>query len=429
MSLDAWNSNYNKSQEYISQKIDRLAEIANVDILQRLPMDLSCIDVVVLDEDSLSTFDEAEFKKEFEIDKIDFSKLKKENVWEKPFEDLLLTAKYLFDKIYSAKNSLSEHGVGYHDVYKSIINKLLWDIVEAWEWERKFINWKITELVSYSEDTYKIRQIPYWSITCTNAVVDKVIINSRWKDYSLREINELLNKENDNGEFFLPANLWMSSCLICKWDDGKPFFLAQDRNLKNTAIQTAWLVSGCSWTCEFDKLMADDTLDSTRNLMDEEFMEELWLDTISKHVEINEYGIIQAVKDKVSDISELHTTKAVKETIISWATFMNNAIDSIQREVNLPTVVLPVALVNNRVRSTKPELLFVAFTSKSFKEIQEAWEKAEWKWESNKLVWMETDKINQETKSVWKWSELSPHFLMSYLGYYMLLEDKEIVNH
>jgi len=347
---------------------------------------------------------------------------------------LILTAKYLYDKFYAAKESLDNKWISFEILYASIIERLIQDIFIAWTGTRKFINGRVTELASYTDTSFYVKEIPYWAMACTNAVVDQIqVTKNDGTEVTLRDINESLARVNDAGEFFLPANLWMSCAIVCKDDDGKPVFLAQDRNLGTTAIQTAGLVSWASGTCEFSKLTTKDiswgtSLDAAQRIMHEEIAEELWIShVLSPGSRDIVWNISQVVQDNVHQLTDQHSISDAVETTFSSGidAVTQSMYDMLEKEVWISGTVIPVALVNNNVRSTKPELLFVTIADESFSDIQKSWETSEGNWESNKLVPLNVWDIDSQLDDIGNKSSISPHFIMSYLAYIMLLKNNK----
>ena len=186
--------------------------------------------------------------KKYSIDKKAFDWLKTENVWENSLLEIYKTHNFLRARLSKAENKLRENGFELDDLMEALMKRLVNQIIEAWNWQRKLKNWTVAWLSKYSSEWYTFMKVPYYAFACANVSLDIVKVkNNDWKEYSLREIDDLLGSNNDEWWLFLPNSIWVSACLMTRNKSWEIVFIAQERNNASTLTQRSKFIASASW--------------------------------------------------------------------------------------------------------------------------------------------------------------------------------------
>lgn len=95
-------------------------------------------------------------------------------------------------------------------------------------------------------------KVPYYAFACTNVSLDVVRVKNRdGQEFSLREIDDMMNSRNDDDGLFLPNSMGVSASLMTTNEKGEMVFIAQERNNATTLTQRAKLVSSASGAVDY----------------------------------------------------------------------------------------------------------------------------------------------------------------------------------
>ena len=94
--------------------------------------------------------------KKYSIDKKAFDWLKTENVWENSLLEIYKTHNFLRARLSKAENKLRENGFELDDLMEALMKRLVNQIIEAWNWQRKLKNWTVAWLSKYSSEWYTL---------------------------------------------------------------------------------------------------------------------------------------------------------------------------------------------------------------------------------------------------------------------------------
>lgn len=391
-------------------------------VLQELPSNLSSISYQFEDTEGLEEMSFEEFLSKYSIDKKAFDWLKTENVWENSLLEIYRTHNFLRARLSKAKNKLRENGFELDDLMEALMKRLVNQIIEAWNWQRKLKNWTVAWLSKYSSEWYTFMKVPYYAFACANVSLDIVKVrNKDWKEYSLREVDDLLGSNNDEWWLFLPNSIWVSACLMTKNKNWEIVFIAQERNNAKTLSQNAnKFIASASWWVPVSIFDKHGDLWALNHAMWDEVKEELWVSPT--HSSLTEDEIKWTVKQDISQI--LWWNREYQKIWILWDALNEEWKKILWRELWLDANLLPVALVFEELRRN-PEFIFIWQVWFTFEEVIEHWENAEDKDESLSIRWFTLSEIYQEIERRKNWWEkqIDDHFFMSFIWYLMKISD------
>lgn len=298
-----------------------------------------------------------------------------EELWNKNFTkidscekiEVFKTLNFLYTKFQNLFPQIQEKfGISEEIFLWNISKQLANQIEEAKINGRKFTNGTIGSLKKIGESgDFTLEKIPYWAFGSVNVSLDAISYNTnQWKK-TLRELMESFEKQDKNGEFYLPNSLGVS--VLIQLHDGT--IIAQKRNNKKVLTQYAGLTASASWAVSIFGLQDGWVEILTSNAI-AEITEEVWID----------------IK---------HTSYMPENLSITWS------IQScLLRELHIHTnsgILMPLGVVMERKRHN-PEVIFTMILKEGITlgDIEKKWEQAEDKWESIWLVWVDQWKIKND---------------------------------
>lgn len=421
---DSVESTINKNTE-IKKTLMLIEEQAWISLIKELPTDLSSITFSFDEDVEQLKISYDDFLKKYTFIKIqDFLNLNKENVWADSLHEIYETYNYLVWTFGKSEKNLSNLWFDVNIILDSVIERLVNQVIEAGNSNRKLKNWCVVWLSNYSDTHFTFTKVPYYAFASTNVSLDLVKVkNNNWEEYSLRDIDTLLDSRNDNWWFFLPNSMWVSVNLLTKDNNDENIFIAQVRNNSTTLTQRSSSVSSASWAVDYDLFMSWWNLDLLNHAIWAEIKEELWLDHIKSALTIKQ------IKSEVLWIVDNPTIPnyVVNNSInLLWNLLNQEWLDILNRELWLEANLLPVALVMEEKRRN-PEFIFLWKVWYNLDEIKKSWSNSEWKDESLEIIWINFDDILDELENRKKWSnpKIGNHFLMSFYWFLLKLnEDK-----
>lgn len=409
-----WNNNTQKN-------INTIKESSWLRVLQELPSNLSSIPYQFEDIEDLEEMSFEEFLSKYSIDKKAFDWLKTENVWENSLLEIYKTHNFLRARLSKAENKLRENGFELDDLMEALMKRLVNQIIEAWNWQRKLKNGTVAWLSKYSSEWYTFMKVPYYAFACANVSLDIVKVrNKDWKEYSLREVDDLLGSNNDEWWLLLPNSIWVSACLMTKNEKWEIVFVAQERNNASTLTQRSKFIASASWAVWISTFESFKDLSALNHAAWEEVREELWVSPI--HSSLTEDEIKWAVTQNVSQV--LWWNEDYRRIWVLWETLKKEWLNILWRELWLDANLLPWALVFEEKRRN-PEFVFIWQVWFTLEEVIEHWENAEDKDESLSIGWFTLSEIYQEIERRKNWWEkqIDDHFFMSFIWYLMKISD------
>lgn len=402
------------------KNIDIIQNSAGFQILQKLPSNLSSISYQFEASEIVEEISFEEFLSKYSINKNDFQSLKTENVWENSLFEIYKTHNFLRARLYKAENKLRENWFELSDLMEALIQRLVTQIIEAWNWQRKLKNGTVVWLSRYSNEWYTFAKVPYYAFACANVSLDIVKIrNTNWNEYSLRELDNMLDSRNDENWLLLPNSIWVSACLMTKNEKWDIVFIAQERNNATTLSQNVnKFIASASWGVPVSIFDKHRNLWALNDAMWDEVREELWVSPI--HSLLTQDEVKWLVRQHVAQI--LSWKEQYIKISILWETLNNEWKKILWRELWLDANLLPVALVFKELRRN-PEFIFIWKVWLTLEEVIEHWKNAEDKDESLSVRWFTLDEIQEELERRKDWYEkqIDDHFFMSFLWYLMTI--------
>lgn len=394
--------------------LESIQELVWVRVLKELPTDLSKIPFRFDDFEDVESWKISyeDFLRMFSfIKESDFANLKKENIWENVLFEVYKTYLFLNSKFWKSKERLFQAGFYIDDLLESVLKRLVEQVLEAWNWQRKLKNGNVVWLSSYNSHWFVFEKIPYYAFASTNVSLDLVKVKNKndWNEYTLRDIDTILNSQNDNWWFFLPNSMWVSINLMTTYTNWNLVFIAQERNNSTTLTQRWRFVSSASWAVDYETFSNWWHLWLLNTAIASEVEEELWINPLISN--ISKDTILQTVEI----LDQWDHYKAVKSL---WDLLSQEWHMILWRELWLDANFMPVALVMEEKRRN-PEFIFLWKVWYTIEQVQQAWQDAEWKDESLSIVWISYQEVLEELnnrKNLWI-QQIDNHFLMSYIWY------------
>lgn len=351
------------------------------------------------------------------IQPAEFDNLNTDNVWENSLLEVYKTYNFLVWKFNTAKEKLEKNWFEIDALLESVLKRLVCQLIEAGNGKRKLKNWEVVWLSSYSENHFVFNKVPYYAFASTNVSLDSVFVQNSHdgKEYSLREIDDILGSKNDTGGLFLPNSLWVSVSLITMDKNGNTIFISQERNNSATLSQNnAKYIASASWAVDYELFSWWGTLGLLHTSIDAEIQEELWInsvqssltqDWIINHTKLNIWWVV-AQGDNYNKIN------------IVWSLLHQEGFEILWRELWLEANLLPAALVMEDKRRN-PEFIFLWKVWYTIENIRKSWEKAKSKDESLSIKWISYEEILEELENRKNWWEkkIDDHFFMSYIWF------------
>ncbi len=348
-----------------------------------------------------------EFINKFWIQKNDFNELKKENVWEKPLVEIFKTYEFLYSKFYNAKTDLEYLNIDFETFLEAIIDRLIFQVKEAWNGDRILKNWIVVWISKYNNEWFEFIKVPYYAFACTNVSLDEVKINDKnWDELSLRQIDSRLWGKSKNWDFFLPNSLWVSVCMYTKNNEWNIEFVSQERNNKKVLSENkSNFIASASWWVPISILEWKNIKSWLIKQMNNEIQEEIWLNS-----KIIDNIILWDLNNNDID----NWIKIIWDWIITW---LKKIIKNELWNEDFSWLI-PVWLVIEEKRRN-PEVIFIAATDKSINYIKSKWEQAKDKDESLSIKWITLNEIIEdlERRKKWKNPKIDNHFYMSFLWF------------
>lgn len=385
-------------------------------VLQELPSSLSRISYQFEETESSEEISFEEFLSKYWIDREAFEWLKTENVWENSLLEIYKTHNFLKARLSKAKNKLNENWFELDELMKALMKRLVDQILEAWNWQRKLKNGTVAWLSKYSSEWYAFIKVPYYAFACANVSLNIVKVKDKsWVEHSLREVDDMLNSHNDEWWLFLPNSMWVSACLMTKNNKWEIVFIAQERNNATTLSQNPnKFIASASWWVPVAIFDRHNDLWALNHAMWDEVKEELWVKPA--HSSLTEDEIKWAVTQNISQI--LSWNEEYQRIWILWETLSEEWKKILWRELWLDANLLPTALVFEEHRRN-PEFVFLWKVWFTLEEVIEHWKNAEDKDESLSIRWFTLEEIHQELERRKNWWEkqIDDHFFMSFIWY------------
>lgn len=396
--------------------IDFIWESAGITVLQELPADLSKISYIFEEEDD-ALLDESEFFWKFPfLKEVDFTWLNPENVGENPLLEIMKTYYFLSNRFERAKEKFEKRNFDMDTVLTALIRMLASQVIEAWKGKRKLKNGTVVGLSQFSEHQYTFMKVPYYAFACTNVSLDTVKIQDRnGKEFSLRQIDDLMEWKNDIWGVFLPNSMGVSASLMTTNEKWEMVFIAQERNNATTLTQNkSRYIASASGAVDYSVFSLWTGLDILHDAVGAEVEEELWVNPIRSQltketIHARTKWWVEGILEGRSEYQKIHAL---------WDILNQEWMQILGRELWLDANLLPAALVMEEKRRN-PEFIFLWRAGYSIEEIRKFWEHAESKDESLSIRWITFQDIVTELERRKNWWEnmIDNHFFMSYIGF------------
>lgn len=419
MSIHFWNNTFNWPST-----LDFLKSSCWVSVLQELPMDLGKISYSFEKQEEWRLSFEDFLEKFSFIDKKQFDTLKTENIWENSLFEIYKTYNFLIGRFQKSQEKLTKNGFLVDDIIDTVMKRLVFQVIEAGNSERKLKNGMVVWLSKYSKSEYVFMKVPYYAFASTNVSLDVVKVRNRsGKEYTLREIDSLMNSKNDEWGFFLPNSMWVSASLMTTDKNGNLIFISQERNNATTLSQNnARYIASASWAVDFKMFENGENLHLLHSAVGQEVQEELWIYPLKS--QLSQEKITSEIKGRITSLLDNTEYEQVQ---ILWNILHQEWHDILGRELGLEVNLLPSALVMEEKRRN-PEFIFLGKVGYSVEQIKDFWEMADSKDESLSIRGISYQDIQEEIKNRkngWE-KQIDDHFFMSYIWFLLKITSQEL---